>query len=224
MGALGGERAAWEVRGQQVDRRRETIGGEEKARAVNRGLIQMYGKAKTGDCMRFQVNREAQRWGELRAYWNGAVRAQGHNTRAQAGCWIRTQDSRGWKVLEEGIRIASLNIRPGRAGGLEAALRALQQRNVDVGVLQETKIPKGIHMRYGSGYTVCATQSEIRHQGGVAVAWREKAGWQVEGIANYGPNVVSFLLMTGRCRWYVFGVYVPPNNAPNVDHVEQALW
>ena len=33
------------------------------------------------------------------------------------------------------ISIATLNIRLGRAGGLEAALQALQQGNVDLGIL-----------------------------------------------------------------------------------------
>ena len=50
-----------------------------------------------------------------------------------------------------------------------------------------------------------------------------KTGWQVEGISNYGPNVVSFLLTTGRRRWYVVGAYVPPNDASTIAHVEQAL-
>ena len=59
--------------------------------------------------------------------------------------------------------------------------------------------------------------------GGVVVTWREKSGWQVEGIANYGPNVVSFLLTTGRRRWYIVGAYVPPNNTPTFTRVDQAL-
>ena len=104
--------------------------------------------------------------------------------------------------MEEGkvINISSINIRSGRAGGLEAALRDLQQGNVDVGVLQETNITKGIHTCYGAGYSVRETQAESRHMGGAEVVWIEKVGWQVEGIANYGPNVVSFLLTSGRRR------------------------
>ena len=40
------------------------------------------------------------------------------------------------KGLDEAnrIRIVSLNIRSGQAGGLEVGLRALKQGNVDVGV------------------------------------------------------------------------------------------
>ena len=86
---------------------------------------------------------------------------QGHNIRGQADFWIRTQDSWDWKSSEEGkgIRIASLNIRSGQAGGLEAALRALQQGNIDVGVLQETKLMRGVHTRYRAGCDVWETQA-----------------------------------------------------------------
>jgi hypothetical protein len=38
------------------------------------------------------------------------------------------------------IRISTYNIRNGRQGNLESALRALQFMNVDLGILQETKI------------------------------------------------------------------------------------
>ena len=55
------------------------------------------------------------------------------------------------------------------------------------------------------------------------MVWIEKVGWQVEGIANYGLNVVSFVLTTGRRRWYVMGAYVPPNVRASVHRVEQAL-
>ena len=51
------------------------------------------------------------------------------------------------------IRLATLNVRSGRAGGMEAVLRALKQGNVDVGVLKETKLTDGIHVRQGEEYT-----------------------------------------------------------------------
>ena len=50
-----------------------------------------------------------------------------------------------------GIRVSTLNIRSGRAGGLEAALQSLNQGNVDMGVLQETKITDRIHTRQVEG-------------------------------------------------------------------------
>ena len=122
-----------------------------------------------------------------------------------------------------GIKLATLNIRSGRAVGLEAALRAMNQVNVYVDILQETKLWDRIHARQGAGYAVWASTAESRHRGGVSVVWREDAGWQVEGIVNFGPNMESFLLMSGLWRWYVVGAYVPPNEATDVHGVEQTL-
>ena len=69
---------------------------------------------------------------------------------------------RVWKEAFTGgrIRLASLNIHTGRAGGPETALRALQQGNVDVGFLQETKLMQGIHTRYNPGYDVWVTEAK----------------------------------------------------------------
>ena len=69
-------------------------------------------------------------------------------------------------------------------GGLEGALRALQLGKVDVKFLQETNLTKGIHTHHRAGYTLWDMKVDIRHRGGVAVARREKAGWQVECIEN----------------------------------------
>ena len=57
------------------------------------------------------------------------------------------------------IRLNTLNIFSGRAGRLEAALRALKQGNLDVGVVQETKIIDGIHARQGAGYDIWAPEA-----------------------------------------------------------------
>ena len=59
--------------------------------------------------------------------------------------------------------------------------------------------------------------------GGVSVIWREEVGWQIEGITNLEQNVVSLLLTTGSRRYYVVGAYVPPENAPTVYCIDQAL-
>ena len=121
------------------------------------------------------------------------------------------------------IRLATLQIRSGRVGELEVELRALRQGNVDVGILQETKLTDRIHERQGEGYYVWATEAERRHRGRILVVWREDTSCKVEGIVNFGPNVESFLLTLGLRGWYVVGEYVPPHDAPAVHHIEQAL-
>ena len=61
---------------------------------------------------------------------------------------IRTEDGSprrtGAEDIAKTIRLATYNIRNGRNGGLEAALRAMAQANVDLGVFQETKLTEGI--------------------------------------------------------------------------------
>ena len=49
------------------------------------------------------------------------------------------------------IRFGTYNIRNGRMGGLESALRGMSQANMDLGVLQETKITNGVYTRGSAG-------------------------------------------------------------------------
>ena len=87
-----------------------------------------------------------------------------------------------------GIRIATLNIWSGRAGGLETALCALRQVNIGIGVLQETKLAGGIHIQQSLGYKVWDTEAYSRHQGWIAIVWRDAEGWGFEGVRNFGPT------------------------------------
>ena len=49
------------------------------------------------------------------------------------------------------IRFGTYNIRNGRNGGLEAALRGMSQANMDLGILQETKLTDGIYTLGSAG-------------------------------------------------------------------------
>ena len=100
--------------------------------------------------------RIGRRWGVLCANWNGAARKQEKNARVQGGLNFWTRDRRGMRGLIN-IVLATINIRSGRAGGLEAALRvlrALRQGSVNMGVLQETKLTDMIYSRQVEGYLV----------------------------------------------------------------------
>ena len=65
---------------------------------------------------------------------------------------MRTEDGspRGTGAEEpaKAMRLVTHNIRNGRNGGLEAALRAMAQANADLGVFQETKLTDGIFTRF----------------------------------------------------------------------------
>ena len=143
----------------------------------------------------------------VRPEWNIVDQARRTNTRD----WLRT---RLWSLVgrrskgaesSRSIRIAPLNIRSGRVGVLETALRALRQGNIGMGVLQETELTGRIHMRLSSGYNVWATEAESQHRGGVAIVWRAEEAWGVDEEQSFGPNLVSFTVASVRC----WGIHAP---------------
>ena len=52
-----------------------------------------------------------------------------------------------------------------KRGGLEAALRGVSQANMDLGILQETKLTDGVYTRGSAGYKVIVTDAPSRHRG-----------------------------------------------------------
>jgi exonuclease III len=113
------------------------------------------------------------------------------------------------------FRMGTYNIITGQGGGILSALRAMGKLGVDVGVLQETKMTKGIYPRRGFGYSVFCTDAPSRQCGGVALFWRDCDGCAVEEQRRWGPNVLSFQLVTGRGRYYCIGAYRPPSEVDN---------
>ena len=106
--------------------------------------------------------------------------------------------TRGPTEEEVPIKFGTYNIRNGRNGGLEAALRGMAQANIDLGVFQETKCTNGIYTRESAGYRVVATDVLSRHRGGVAIFYRPSSLFAVEEVREYGSNVISFEVATGR--------------------------
>ena len=80
------------------------------------------------------------------------------------------------------IRFSTYNIRNGRNGGLEAALRGMSQNNMDMGILQETKRTDGVYTRGSAGYIVIATDAPSRHRGGIAIFYRSVPHFVVEAV------------------------------------------
>ena len=66
-GAVGGERAAWEIQGRERDRQRETLGRSEGSRAENRGVGWTDGNPMSRECQGEVKYRRGRRWGVLRA-------------------------------------------------------------------------------------------------------------------------------------------------------------
>ena len=53
--------------------------------------------------------------------------------------------------------------------------------------------------------------------------YREGAGFAVEEVRPYGPNVLSFEVVSGRRRWYIIGCYLAPDDAWTIERVVTAL-
>ena len=83
-------------------------------------------------------------------------------------CWSNGTSKRGRVKIRFGI----YNIRNGRNGGLESELRGVSQVNMDLVIFQETKGTDEVYTRGSAGYSVVATDTPIRHRGGVAVFYR----------------------------------------------------
>ena len=118
------------------------------------------------------------------------------------------------------IAVATFNIRSGRNGGLESALRAMDGIDADLGILLETKVTDGIYTRHSSGYFVAASNAPSAHQGGIALFWRPNKSYEVEDWRIRGPNVLTFVLVTGRTRFFAVGCYIPPNNLSTLTTIE----
>jgi hypothetical protein len=108
------------------------------------------------------------------------------------------------------ISFASFNIRSGRNGGLEGALRVMDQLGVDIGFLLEIKLTGGIYTRYSSGYSVLASTATSVRQGGIALFWRGNNSYEVEETQIWGANIISLQLRMDNAQFLSSGVIFPP--------------
>ena len=118
----------------------------------------------------------------------------------------------GYTRGRESRRFGTYNIRNTQNGGLELVLQGMSQANIDLGIIQETKMTGGVYTRGSSGYSVVATDAPIRHHGGVEVFYWPSLQYVVDAIHQFGPNVVGFQLEAGERRCCIIGCYLAPDN------------
>jgi hypothetical protein len=109
------------------------------------------------------------------------------------------------------VLLCTYNIVSGRGSRLIAAIRALEVMHVDVAILTEAKITDNIYPRQYMVYTITATTAPSIHQGGIALAWRQRNGYSIESVIVHGPNMLSFQLVSSGYRWLIVAVYMSPN-------------
>jgi endonuclease/exonuclease/phosphatase family metal-dependent hydrolase len=98
----------------------------------------------------------------------------------------------------------------------------MDQLEVDIGFLMETKLTGGIYTRHSSGYDVLASNATSSSSGGIALFWRGNISYEVEETRIWGPNVISLHLMLGATRFFVVGCYIPPNDLEALACVNKA--
>ena len=133
---------------------------------------------------------------------------------------IRTGRPTSGKVS---IIFGTYNICNGRNGRLEAALQGMSQANMDLGILQETKLTDGIYTRGSAGYSVVARDAPSRHRGSIAIFRRLAQHFAMEVVRKYRTNVISFQLATGARRWYIVGCYLAPDDTLTIERVVEVL-
>ncbi len=121
------------------------------------------------------------------------------------------------------ITLAMFNICSGRNGGLKSALRAMAKTEVGCGILTETKITGDIYTCFSLWYNVFALNTNSVRQGGIAFFWRDNNFYEIKETKFWGPNVLSFELVTSATCFYVVGAYILPlDPGTALSHVELA--
>lgn len=123
------------------------------------------------------------------------------------------------KKEQQHIRIGTFNIRSGQSGNLECALRELNNMNVDVIVITETKITNNAYTHQRFRYSICASKAQSTSCGGIAFAFCTKDNrFVITQHKNWGPDVLSIVMTTGQTRYCLIGVYIPPSTDPTIYH------
>ena len=99
---------------------------------------------------------------------------------------------------------------------------ATEYLDVSIGILQETKLTKGIYTRLYGKYSVIATDANSVFCGGVAFFWRDNNLFEVEEVTKHGPNVITFWLVTGRDQFSIMGSYIPPSDLDTLEEFTKA--
>ena len=103
---------------------------------------------------------------------------------------------------------------------MAAVANGLAQMGVGIGILTKTKVTNDQYLKPLSGYRVLVSKVASPHQGGIGLIWREDHdGFEVEAVRPLTPNLMSFQLVKGNKRYYVMGIYIPPNCTMGVDNL-----
>ena len=92
--------------------------------------------------------------------------------------------------------VASWNIFSVRNRGLKGSSLVMESLGVNISILQETTLTKGIYARRYGNYSVIGTGVNSLLQEGISLSWRDNNLFKVEEVTKLGPNVITFQLVT----------------------------
>jgi hypothetical protein len=91
--------------------------------------------------------------------------------------------------------------------------KGLAKMGVGCADLSEMKIANDCYARTMSGYKVLSTRAPRKHQGGIALLWKpDHEAFEVEAARIVTPNLIIFQMVMGEERYYIMGIFIPPNN------------
>ena len=114
------------------------------------------------------------------------------------------------------MKIGTYNVMSARGNRLNMAVRELHRMHIHLAVLTEAKLTVAPYTRSAFGYQITATMAASPHQGGIALAWKENDSWHLESPLPHGPNVMSAVMVSGRTKTLIVGVYIPPTSDAEV--------
>lgn len=118
--------------------------------------------------------------------------------------------SSGVHIVYPTLKICTYNIISGRNSRIEQALRCVRSMTIDIAVLTESKLQND-HTINCEGYEIVATTAKSKWQGGVALCYRKSDVFHLEDTRIFGPNVIRTTIVSGRKKWRLVGVYIPPS-------------
>jgi hypothetical protein len=119
---------------------------------------------------------------------------------------------------------AAWNIRCGKNAGMISAAKGLEQMDVGLAILTETKLTDDCYTRLASGFKILVSKATSHNQGGIALLWKEnQPGHEVESARIATPNLLTFQLVTGDEQFYCMGIYIPPTDTMGVEDL-RAAW
>ena len=95
----------------------------------------------------------------------------------------------------------------------------MAQANIDLELLQETKITGRIYARESEGFHVAASDATFCHFGGVKLFYKESPRFEVEDHQQHGPNFIRSQLVTGGQNWHMLGCYISPRDVSTLESV-----